>query len=92
MFRFLIVYKKRCSKILLKKKVTWVKDKFGTVRNPTWKSIKLSYRISQVVLIGMKECPPQVGGMKDCVSVEGGLRLLVCGNLMKSDFDLLKLF
>ena len=72
MFRFLIVYKKRCSKILLKKKVTWVKDKFGTVRNPTWKSTKLNYRISQVVLEGVKGCPPQVGGMKDCACVSGG--------------------
>ena len=72
MFRFLIVYKKRCSKILLKKKVTWVKDKFGTVRNPTWKSTKLNYRISQVVLEGVKGFPPQVGGMKDCACVSGG--------------------
>ena len=39
--------------------------------------------------------------MKDCACVSGvggagggvvGLWLLVCGNLMKSDFDLLKLF
>ena len=95
----MIVYKKKVVvKFCFKKKVTWVNDKFGTVRNPTWKSTQLSYRISQAVLKGMNGCPPQVGGMKDCACVGGGGRgggglwLLVCGNLMKSDFDLLKLF
>ena len=39
---------------------------------------------------------PSPGGGNErlcvCVGGGGGLWLLVCGNLMKSDFDLLKLF